>query len=93
VRAVGRDQILRRHRLFRATVAGPDSADDLAGALLETHQLGAETVLGAQLLGPLAQPPRLSTAMIAPFWTNSFAAAASTASCSPTPRKISMVRW
>jgi hypothetical protein len=38
-------------------------------------------------------PPRLSTDTIAPFWTNSRAAAASTSSCRPTTRYASIVRW
>jgi hypothetical protein len=38
-------------------------------------------------------PARLSTATIAPFCRNSSRAADSTSSCSPTPRKISIVRW
>jgi len=36
---------------------------------------------------------RLSTETMAPFCANSCADADSISSCSPTPRKISMVRW
>jgi hypothetical protein len=38
-------------------------------------------------------PPRLSTARMAPFCTNSRGDADSISPCSPTLRKISMVRW
>src|SRR5436190_3102838 len=38
-------------------------------------------------------PPRLSTDMIAPFWTNSRSAASITSSSTPASRKTSIVRW